>query len=108
MSKNAVTRLHSAARPQDGDTDGGDKLSTYLFICWGIRGSYASNETMLPSLLYITVDATNVRGVFVTSCRINTVYVRGDATTVRVHSLDQKDKHCGMSFIETIIFLSLL
>ena len=50
MSKNAVTRLHSAARPQDGDTDGGDKFSTYLFICWGIRGSYASNGTMLPSL----------------------------------------------------------
>ena len=78
-----------------------------LFV--GVSGApmRVMEQCYLPCV-NITVDATNVRDVFVTSCRINRVYVRGDATTVRVHSLDKKHKHCGKSFIETIIFLSLL
>lgn len=47
----------------------------------------------------ITVHASEVRDVFVTSCRLNSVFVIGNMSSVRIHPLDQKNGQCGKSYI---------
>lgn len=56
-------------------------------------------KTCYSPCINITVHASEVRDVFVTSCRLNSVFVIGNMSSVRIHPLDQKNGQCGKSYI---------
>nr|XP_034318502.1 uncharacterized protein LOC117686821 isoform X4 [Crassostrea gigas] len=51
-------------------------------------------KTCYSPCINITVHASEVRDVFVTSCRLNSVFVIGNMSSVRIHPLDQKNGQC--------------
>lgn len=58
-------------------------------------------KTCYSPCINITVHASEVRDVFVTSCRLNSVFVIGNMSSVRIHPLDQKTDN-----VVSLIFFS--
>ena len=67
-----------------------------MWWCASVYGNRGVSYCRLPDCKDITVDPEKTRDVFVTSCRLNRVFVMGDAHNVRVHSLNQRGSNlCG-------------
>lgn len=77
----------------------------YIVLCPVVFGAVLPRstnrivKTCYSPCINITVHASEVRDVFVTSCRLNSVFVIGNMSSVRIHPLDQNNGQCGKSYI---------
>eukprot|EP00105_Crassostrea_gigas_P040905 XP_019925053.1 PREDICTED: mucin-2-like isoform X10 [Crassostrea gigas] len=67
-----------------------------IVLCPVVFGAVLPRSTnrIVKTCINITVHASEVRDVFVTSCRLNSVFVIGNMSSVRIHPLDQKNGQC--------------